>query len=133
MSKPMMNPIRVPLTLYDTSLRISIKDNFRTDFRRRVEDQNASSLNLSLRGARQCDEAIFCLRRLLRPCGARNDIWVIVITSKCFGIAQHKPYERGIPMVNLLNPMNHRDSSRREPVLSVGEGAFRMTLAGVDL
>jgi hypothetical protein len=35
------------------------------------------SLNLSLRGARQCDEAIFWFRRLLRPCGARNDIWYV--------------------------------------------------------
>jgi hypothetical protein len=31
------------------------------------------SLNPSLQGARQCDEAILPLRRLLRPCGARND------------------------------------------------------------
>ena len=37
------------------------------------------SLDLSLRGARKGDEAIFLLRRLLRPCGARNDIWVFVI------------------------------------------------------
>jgi hypothetical protein len=32
--------------------------------------------------------------------------------------------ERGIPMVNLLNPMNHRDSSRLS--------ALRMTLIGLD-
>jgi hypothetical protein len=40
------------------------------------------SLNVSLRGARQCDEATFWLRRLLRPYGARNDIKRERLTQK---------------------------------------------------
>ena len=39
-----------------------------------IHRSEQAPLNLSLRGARQCDEAILSLRRLLRACSARNDM-----------------------------------------------------------